>query len=119
MSDAHVTVGVFLLVLVSLTVFSASPDVVFFAAVVILAATGVLTVEEAFAGFGNPGLVTIGALFVVAEGLRQTGAVSFIGQRLLGQPRSLVAAQFRVMASSGVLSAVMNNTPVVAMMLPT
>eukprot|EP00913_Durusdinium_trenchii_P023349 g21927.t1 len=64
------------------------------------------------------GLITVAVLFVVAEGLQQTGGVSFAGQRLLGQPRGLRSAQTRLMLPAAAMSAFMNNTPVVAMTMP-
>ena len=48
-------------------------DVVALIALVALPLTGVLTVSEALAGFSDPSVVLIGALFVVGEGLVRTG----------------------------------------------
>lgn len=79
---------------------------------------GVLDVSDGLSGFANPGVVVLGALFVVAAGLRETGAVSWIGQRLLGRPKSMFSAQLRIMLPTAAMSAFMNNTPVVAMLLP-
>src|SRR5687768_10039356 len=47
--------------------------------------------------FGNEGLLTVGALFVVAAGLAQTGGLSIITERLMGMPRSVAAAQARLL----------------------
>jgi hypothetical protein len=44
----------------------------------------VLTPADAFAGFANTGRITIALLYIVAAGLKQTGAVQFIAQRMLG-----------------------------------
>lgn len=73
---------------------------------------------EAVADFGNEGLMTIGVLFVVAAGLSQTGAMSWITERLLGRPRRVLGAQARLMIPVAGMSAFMNNTPVVAMFIP-
>ena len=54
---------------------------------------------------------------MVAEGLRQTNAMAFISQ-ILGKPETMFSAQNRILWPTAVLSAFMNNTPVVAMMLP-
>src|SRR5690606_25025971 len=59
-----------------------------------------------------------GVLFAVAEGLRQTGGTNFLGQRVLGRPRSVADAQLRIMLPTVFLSAFLNNTPVVAVLLP-
>jgi len=75
-------------------------------------------VREAVAGFGSTAVVTIGVLFVVAEGMRQTGAMALVTRPLLGAPRSLPIAQARLMLPVAGLSAFLNNTPIVAMLMP-
>jgi di/tricarboxylate transporter len=49
------------------------PDLVLLGGTVALLALGVLTPREALAGFSNEGMITVGVLFVVAAGIRQTG----------------------------------------------
>lgn len=75
-------------------------------------------VREAVAGFGSKAVVTIGVLFVVAEGMRQTGAMALLTRPVLGNPKSLPAAQARLMLPVAGLSAFLNNTPIVAMLMP-
>jgi di/tricarboxylate transporter len=99
-----------------LTRFSA--DLVLMAALALLLIVGVLTPSEALAGFGNPGVITIATLYVVAAGLKETGAVQWIARHLLGNPKTAQGAQLRMIAPTGVLSAFMNNTAVVAMFIP-
>jgi len=79
---------------------------------------GIISVTDAVAGFGNPGMLAVGALFVVVNGLRETGAIDWIASTLLGRPRSEREAILRVMLPVGAMSAFLNNTPVVAMMIP-
>ena len=79
---------------------------------------GVLTAGEALSGLSNPGLVMVSVLFIVMAGLCETGGVDWLGQRLLGRPRTLVGAQLRIMGPVAGLSAFLNNTPVVAMLIP-
>lgn len=73
---------------------------------------------QAVAGFGSKAVVTIGVLFVIAEGLRQTGAMAMVTRPLLGKPKSLAEAQTRLMLPVAGLSAFLNNTPIVAMLMP-
>ena len=75
-------------------------------------------VASAVAGFGSKAVVTIGVLFVVAEGLRQTGAMAMVTRPVLGKPKSLPMAQARLMLPVAGLSAFLNNTPIVAMLMP-
>lgn len=84
----------------------------------LLALTGVITPKEAFAGFSNQGMLTVAFLFVVAAALRETGVISFVGSRLLGgatDDRSVLKRLSYVVIPS---SAFLNNTPIVAMLMP-
>ncbi|MCA9117531.1 MAG: SLC13 family permease, partial [Planctomycetaceae bacterium] len=112
------TLGVIAAAVFALVVLRAGPDLVLLGGLTILLVAGIVSPGEALAGFGNEGLVTVAVLFVIAEGLHQTGSITFIGQRLLGQPKSLNAAQRRIVLPSAIASAFLNNTPVVAMLLP-
>ncbi|NOX53876.1 MAG: SLC13 family permease [Planctomycetes bacterium] len=116
--DIAITLAVLLAVVVGLSVLRAGPDLILLGGLALLLLAGVVGPIEAFAGFGNEGLITVALLYIVAEGLRQTGAVSFISQQLLGHPKSVLSAQARVVAPVAVASAFLNNTPVVAMLLP-
>lgn len=109
------TVGGVLLTLM-FTRFQA--DLVLMAAMILLFVTGIIGPSDAFAGFSNPGVITIATLYVVAAGLRETGAIEWIARRLLGNPVSARGAQLRMVAPTGILSAFMNNTAVVAMFIP-
>jgi di/tricarboxylate transporter len=68
--------------------------------------------------FGNQGLLTVGFLFVVAAGLTETGALQMLTHRALGRPKSTRAALFRLTAPVMAVSGFINNTPVVAMLMP-
>ncbi len=96
----------------------AAPDVVTSGALTLLLVFGIVTPAEALAGFSNAGMLTVGVLYVVVTGLTETGAVGWIGQRLLGQPRGPTDARLRLMLPVAGLSAFLNNTPVVAIFIP-
>lgn len=105
-------------VLLTLAFTRLAADLVLMGALALLLVLGILEPASALAGFGNPGVITIAALYVVAAGLKETGAVQWIARRLLGHPRSPEGAQLRMVVPTGVLSAFMNNTAVVAMFIP-
>ncbi|MDY0007499.1 MAG: SLC13 family permease, partial [Spongiibacteraceae bacterium] len=63
-------------------------DAVLVGAVSLLLLLGILTPSEALGGMANEGMITVGVLFVVAQGLNQTGAVAWISQSVLGRPRN-------------------------------
>jgi len=48
--------------------------------------------EASLKGFSNPGMLTIGALFMVAAGMYRTGAITMVSEKLIGRPRTLLAA---------------------------
>ncbi len=116
-AEGWLTIGVTAAVFVAL-MFNLPGDLLFVGAAVLLTIAGVITPEEALGGFSNSAVVTVGALFVVAAGLRETGALDHLAQRLLGGVRTESGALRRL---SGILigfSAFMNNTPIVAMFTP-
>ncbi len=93
-------------------------DLLFLGGVVALTVLGVLSPETALAGFANTGVVTIGALFVVSAGLRATGVLDRVGNRLLGSAKTVDQAFGRLTASVLTISAFIMNTAVVAMFVP-
>jgi di/tricarboxylate transporter len=63
-------------------------------------------------------VLTVAVLFVVAAGMYSTGAVNRVVDQLIGIPRTLGAAMAKVLPFVSVSSAFLNNTPLVAMMIP-
>jgi di/tricarboxylate transporter len=94
-------------------------DVVSLLAMLSLVLTGLLTPAEAFASFANPVVIAIGSIFVLSAALFQTGVATKLGRgfvRLAGEsePR-LIAA---LMIGAALLSSVMNNVAVTAVLMP-
>lgn len=116
--NAVLTLLVVFCVLLSLAITRIPADLILMAALSFLVISGILSPVEALAGFANQGVITIATLYVVAAGLKETGAVQWVASRLLGQPKSVRGAQIRMLLPTGVLSAFMNNTTVVAMFIP-
>ena len=102
-----------------LLVFSRYPaDAILVAGVALLTLLNIITPAEALIGMSNEGMATVAVLFVVARGLAQTGVVGWVSNSLLGRPKNIATAQFRLMLPVAALSTMLNNTPVVAMMVP-
>lgn len=95
-----------------------SPDLITTAGLTLILLVGVITPEQALAGFANQGMLTVAVLYVVVSGLTETGAVGWIVHNLLGRPGSQRHAQWRLMLPVAGLSAFLNNTPVVAVFVP-
>jgi len=116
--DAWITLAIVGLTLALLISEKFSAEVVMLGAMIALMTTQVLTPAQALSGFSNEGMITVAAMYIVAAGLRETGAIDLATSRLLGRPRHLASAQARLMIPTLVSSAFINNTPVVATFLP-
>ena len=84
-----------------------------------VATTGLVKPLDALSGFGNPAVVTVWAVFILSGGLTRTGVANVIGRlvlKLSGSSQTLMVTV--IMVCAGVLSAVMNNVAVAALMLP-
>ncbi|WP_420804239.1 SLC13 family permease [Salsipaludibacter albus] len=110
-----VVVGVLILLVREVT----SPAATMVAAMVVVLVAGVVTPAEALSGFSNPAPVTVAALYVLARGVEKTGALVPVVHRLLGAGRNMRRSLVRLLAPVTISSAFLNNTPIVAMLLPT
>ena len=75
--------------------------------------------EHFLLGFGHEALITICALMILGKGLEVTGALqpvaTFLAKAWMARP---LLASLATLVASGVLSAFLNNTPIVVMLLP-
>lgn len=94
------------------------PDLVMFSGLSVLVVGGVLTPAEALVGFARPEVATIAVLFVVAAAVGETGALRLVSQVLFGKTQSPGRALLRLVVPTAVLSAFLNNTPIVVMFIP-
>ena len=116
--DAWLTASVITASFIVLLTTSVGADAVLMGAAVLLMMFGVLTPDELVGGFANLGLATVAVMYIVASALTRTGALRALSDKLLGSSSSLGLAQMRLMLPVAVISSVLNNTPVVAMMIP-
>ncbi|HSO18027.1 MAG TPA: SLC13 family permease, partial [Desulfosarcina sp.] len=80
---------------------------------------GLTTPVEALAGFSNPAVVTVWAVFILSGGLTRTGVANMIGRLVLGlSGRSECLLVVVIMVCAGVMSAIMNNVAVAELMMP-
>jgi len=109
-----ITVGA----LIVLITTALGPHLVMMAALVLLGVLGILTSSEALAGFSNSGVITVAAMFVVAAGIHGSGGIDLLVNKVLGNPKSERSALARIFTPVVLLSGFLNNTPVVATMIP-
>jgi di/tricarboxylate transporter len=84
-----------------------------------VALLGLVSPVEALAGFSNPAVVTVWAVFILSGGLTRTGVANVIGNfvlRIAGTRETTMIIV--IMTTAGVMSAIMNNVAVAALMLP-
>ncbi len=117
--DALLTVAILAATIALLVSDRLRLDLVALLALLALSLGGVLTPDEALAGFANPLVVMIAALFVVAAAMVRTGLAERFGAllvRVAGARRATVTAT--VMLGTGLLSVFVSTTGTVAIMLP-
>lgn len=116
---------VFVIIFVALVLFVLEPVPIDITAIGVMVALIVLgeftqvTVGEGLAGFSSTATITVLAMFVLSEGVRQTGVIALIGEAIAERYgddpfKQLVA----VLGLSGGTAGFINNTPVVAVMIP-
>ncbi len=128
MSPLLVTAAVIVLVLVLLTRSGRNADIVIWGGVTLLLVVPaerprgdpapVLGIADALSGLANEGIATIAALFLVAAGLRETGAMEMLAARVFGGRASERSARHRVVWPTALLSGFFNNTPLIALLMP-
>lgn len=116
--DAWITVGVVLGLVGALVRDWGRPDLVLLSGLSVLLLTGVLTPSQAFQGFSNSAVLTVGALYIVAAGVQHTNALAMLDQVLFAKSSRLSTLLARFMLPTSVLSGLLNNTPIVAMLTP-
>ena len=96
-----------------------SPDVVALVSMLSLFLVGILTLEETLSGFSNPTVIMIASLFIIGEGLSQTGWTALAGKKLISLAKNSVPKLLIIITlGSGVLSGFVSNTGTVATLLP-
>ncbi|MFT4549528.1 MAG: di/tricarboxylate transporter [Verrucomicrobiales bacterium] len=96
-----------------------APDMVALFSLGLVLAVGILPKEELLAAFSNPAPITIACMFILSAGLERSGCIDIMGTAFRkvageGEVRVLVV----LMITGAVLSAFVNNTPVVVVFLP-
>jgi len=117
-TEAWMTLAVLIIMFGMLIITKLPAWVIFLGALTALMTLGLAPVDALLKGFSNPGVLTVGVLFMIAAGMYSTGAITLISDGLIGQPKSLRKAQLKILPPVAIGSAFLNNTPLVAMMVP-
>jgi di/tricarboxylate transporter len=113
------TLGITVLATILLISNLLRPDLVALLVLAVLGISGLVTPNQALAGFSGSAVITILAISIIAEGLHQTGITHWLGQQMSrfageGETRLLIV----VMLSGAILSLFMNNIAAIAVLLP-
>ena len=118
-------VVVFAVVLAALVLFVAEPVPIDITAIGVLVALVVLepwtgvTPAQGVSGFASSATITVLAMFVLSEGIRRTGVVNIVGERIAERfGQSPFGQLVAVLGLAGGTAGFINNTPVVAVMIP-
>ncbi len=116
--EAALTLTVTLSVLGTLIFTRIAPHWVLMAALTVLSTLGIINAEQALSGFSNSGLITVAAMFIIAAGMFHSGAIDQFVRKALGQPTTTRQALWKIFLPVITMSGFLNNTPVVATMIP-
>ena len=117
-ADQYITIAILGLTFALLIRGKVPPVAVFTGALTLTITFRLAPLGESLKGFSNSGMLTVGALLMVAAGMYRTGAITMIAERLIGRPKTLMGAQAKILPPVAVGSAFLNNTPLVAMFIP-
>ena len=117
--DGFIVSLVIVLMMVALIKDMFRPGLILFTVLTVFMAIGIIDAREALAGFSNKGMLTVAILFLVSEGIRNTGGLNYLAKRLLPKKAIPVPRLYlRVLVPVSALSAFLNNTPVVIIFAP-
>lgn len=113
------TTLVLVVVVVALLREALRPGLVLLSGAIVLMCFGIITPREMLEGFSNKGMITVALLFLVSEGVRRSGLLEGLSQRLLpAAGAGLLGVKARLLPAVAAISAFLNNTPVVVIFAP-
>jgi di/tricarboxylate transporter len=116
--DSWLTLAILAITVVAMAKDFVSPTVGILGATILLMLTRVITTEEAFEGFSNAAPLTIAALYILAGAVTRTGLLRQPINAALSGSRSDSASLGRLLPGVAAGSSFLNNTPIVAMLVP-
>lgn len=116
--DSIVVLVIILFILISLHREWLGPSFTFVIAVIALGAFGILTPKEMLSGFANPQILVILLLLLLGDTIRKTGVLENFFNRVFRQAQTYHGFLWRMMTLVSSFSAFLNNTPLVAILMP-
>ena len=116
--DAWITIIVLLLAITAMVRDLLAPAAAMMGSTALLLLLDVIDTDAAFAGFSNPAPITVALLYIVAEAVSRTGVLQPLVSAALGGAGGERNALLRILVPVAGASSVLNNTPIVAMLVP-
>jgi len=117
--SGYIAIGVILVMIVALVKEVMRPGLILFSALVVFMVADIITAEDALSGFSNKGMITVALLFLVSEGVKETGILKKMGTMILPKKRKPIPRLLmQIMIPVAAISAFLNNTPVVIIFAP-
>lgn len=117
--DAYITLGIIVAAVILFVTEKIGVDVVGMLLIVSLVVTGILQPKEALEGFSNAATLTVAFMFVLSTAIMKTGALQYLALRLSSYfKNNIQIGIFLLMLLVALISAFINNTPVVALFIP-
>ncbi|MCP4310345.1 MAG: TRAP transporter large permease subunit [Bacteroidetes bacterium] len=118
-AEGYIALGIILLMIIALIKEILRPGLILFSALVIFLVFDILSSEEALSGFSNKGMITVALLFLVSEGVKESGFLNRLGAVILPKKRKPIPRLLmQIMIPVSAISAFLNNTPVVIIFAP-
>ncbi|MFI3304279.1 MAG: SLC13 family permease [Rikenellaceae bacterium] len=113
-----VVLGIFAMLLI-LSLDKMRPGFTIFSVAIFFMAVGIITPRELIEGFSNKEMITVAMLFLIGEGVRQSGSLSYIMKHILPQKRGRIGwLMAQILPVITLISTVLNNTAVVIIFAP-
>ncbi|MFN3996228.1 SLC13 family permease [Algoriphagus sp.] len=117
--DTWIVFGIISLAIILFFTEKFTIDTVAIGVMVLFMLFGILDLEEGLAGFSNSATITVAAMFVISQAIFRTGILNQFSNYLSDQAeKSETKLMLSLMISAGLLSAIINDTAVVALLMP-
>ncbi|MFA5642884.1 MAG: SLC13 family permease, partial [Bacteroidales bacterium] len=116
--DGYIVALVVLFLIISLYINKIGSGLTFLIAIAILGTTGILTPQEMIAGFANEQIAIVVMLLLIGEIVRKAGILDAMFARIFSRTTTYRGFISRLMILVSGFSAFLNNTPLVAILMP-
>lgn len=116
--QAYIVIAVIIFLIVSLYFNKIGPGFTFMIGIAVLGITRVITPSEILAGFANEQIAVIVLLLLLGDIIRKSGILDRMFEKAFADTKSYKGFMAKMIAMVAGFSAFLNNTPLVAIMMP-